>query len=333
MVGNMDIMYTCDNNYVWLMGISTISLFENNKHIKELTVYLIGENISDENKCHLNDIAQKYNRQIFVIDVPKLDIPPSLTSARWPLSAFTRLFSGVILPNNLQRILYLDCDTIIVEDIEPLQNIDFGNNIVVAIKDCISGSYKENIGLNKDNPYFNAGVLLLNLEKIRDIDIKREIEEYMHKYVKLINYADQDILNGMFKGKIGVLDPKYDVMTIDVVHSYEEIMKLRRPTNFYNENELKSAVSNPVIVHYTTNMLIVRPWFKNSDHPLKNVFLEYMSISVWKDKVLSEAVFNSIEAKTIGMIMKLPKVIAYRILGLIHSVLKPKFKKITSRIK
>ena len=46
----MKVMYTCDNNYVWLMGISTISLFENNKGIKDLKVYLLGENISEDNK-------------------------------------------------------------------------------------------------------------------------------------------------------------------------------------------------------------------------------------------------------------------------------------------
>lgn len=46
----MKVMYTCDNNYVWLMGISVISLFENNKHVKELKVYLLGEKISKENK-------------------------------------------------------------------------------------------------------------------------------------------------------------------------------------------------------------------------------------------------------------------------------------------
>ena len=49
----MNVMYTCDDNYVWLMGISTISLFENNKTIEDLQVYLLGDNISQENKDKL----------------------------------------------------------------------------------------------------------------------------------------------------------------------------------------------------------------------------------------------------------------------------------------
>lgn len=121
----MKVMYTCDNNYVWLMGISTISLFENNQGIKELKVYLLGENISEENKNELKTIGEKYGREVEIIDVPKLNIPPSLVSARWPLSAFTRLFSGVILPADVERILYLDCDTIISGNLSELDNVDF----------------------------------------------------------------------------------------------------------------------------------------------------------------------------------------------------------------
>lgn len=327
----MNILYTCDNNYVWLMGISIISLFENNKHIKEMKVYLLGENISCENKAQLDCIAQKYGREVILVDVPRFDIPVSLLSARWPLSAFTRLYAGELLPEDVGKVLYLDCDTIITGDIGPLQSIDFENNIVMGIKDCISGGYKENIGLDRNAPYYNAGVLLLDLVKLRKINVSKEIDNYMHKYIKFINYADQDILNGMFKGRIGTLEPKYDVMTIDVAHSYKEIVKLRRPTNFYSENELKDAVNNPVIIHFTTNMLIVRPWFINSDHPLKNEFEKYMGLSVWSNIEMSEMKFISKESRIISIIDKLPKGISYFLLGLIHSVLKPKYIKMKAR--
>lgn len=321
----MKVMYTCDNNYVWLMGISTISLFENNKEIEDLKVYLLGENISEENKSELKKIGEAYGREVEVIDVPKLNIPPSLVSARWPLSAFTRLFSGVILPADVERILYLDCDTIISGDISELENVEFNGNIAMGVKDCISGTYKQNVGLDSNSPYINAGVILFDMDALRKVNINVEIESYMKKYEKLINYADQDILNGMFKGKIGELNPKYDVMTIDAVHTYEEIQMLRRPTNFYSKEQLEQAVSNPAIIHYTTNMLIVRPWFNNTDHPFATEFRKYMALSVWENKELGLMMFTAKEAKVIEAIMKLPKFIAYKALGLIHAELKPKY--------
>lgn len=321
----MKVMYTCDNNYVWLMGISTISLFENNKHMDDLKVYLLGENISQENKDELKKIGDKYGRDVEVIDVPKLNIPPSLISARWPLSAFTRLFSGQILPADVDKVLYLDCDTIVTGDISELDNVMFDGNIAMGVKDCISGTYKKNVGLDENSPYVNAGVILFDMNALRKMNINEKIETYMKRYVKLINYADQDILNGMFEGCIGELNPKFDVMTIDVVHTYEEINKLRRPTNFYKKEELDSAKLTPAIIHYTTNMRVVRPWFSNTDHPFAGEFKKYMAMSVWKDRELKEMVFGSKESKVIGMVMMLPKKLAYRVLGLIHSELKPRY--------
>lgn len=327
----MNVLYTCDDNYVWIMGISVISLFENNRHIRDLSVILLGECISDYNKSVLENIANKYKRKIHIFDVPGFDIPSALMSTRWPLSAFTRLFSGQLLPDSMKKVLYLDCDTIIRGNIDTLDCLKFDGNILLGVKDCISGKYKENIGLNKKSIYINAGVILFDLVELRKIDVSRAIEIYLNKYLKAINYADQDILNGIFKGKIGELEPVYDVMTINAVYSYEEILQLRRPTNFYSKKELSKAVQNPVIIHYTTNMLVVRPWFLNDNHPLSEEFRKYMDISPWRKKNMELLIFDSREAKIITLINKLPKCMAYRILGLIHSELKPIYIRMKAR--
>lgn len=319
----MNVMYTCDNNYVWIAGVSINSLFENNKHIPELNVYLLGENIFEENIAILNTLAEKYDRAITHIAVPKLDIPKSLISARWPLSAFIRLFCAQLLPDHLERILYLDCDTIITGDIEALNSVSFDDNVVLGIKDCISGLYKKNIGLNSDSPYINGGVLVFDLLSLRKMDIYREIEAYLSKYLAYINYADQDILNGIFKGKVGELHPRYDVMTIDVVHSYKEILMLRHPTNFYSERTLREAVAHPAIIHYTTNMLVVRPWYMNTNHPMACEFKRYLEISPWSNTVLGFMNFSSRESMLISKISKLPKSVAHLILGCIHAEVRP----------
>lgn len=319
----MDVLYTCDNNYVWLMGISAISMFEKNKEIEKLNVYLLGENISEENKKILSEIAEKYNRRITVIDVPQLDIPEALVSARWPLSAFTRLYAGELLPAEIDRVLYLDCDTIIEGDLSELDVWDVEGYTFWGIKDCIGQEYKKNIGIEAEGLYVNAGVLLINLPRLRKISVKDRLAKYMAKYEKLINYADQDVLNGAFKGAIGVLPPKFDVMTIAATHKYSEIQKLRRPTNYYSESEIENAVSNPVLIHYTTNMRVVRPWFSNTNHPFASNFRKYMAMSPWYDKTLTEMHFTSQEAKIVGFVEKFPKSLSINILGWLHSKVKP----------
>ena len=319
----MNVLYTCDNNYIWLMGISVISLFENNKDIHDLTVYLLGEGISEENKKVLHELGEQYERKIKIIDVPYFDIPNSLVSARWPLSAFTRLFSANLLPDEIEKILYLDCDTIINGSISELDKVDVSGKVFLGVKDCIGKKYKENIGLKFNDAYINAGVLLINFKRLRKIDVAEKIDQYLQKFLYLINYADQDILNGTFKNEIGTLNPKYDVMTIEAVYSYNDIKLLRRPVNYYSEIEISEAVKKPIIIHYTTNMRTIRPWFSNSNHPFVEVFRKYLAMSPWKNKKLDDFKFKSRESWLIGLIQILPNKIACSLLGLIHAEIKP----------
>lgn len=320
--GGVNILYTCDDDYAWLMGISVISLFENNKEIEEINVYLLGEKISNRNKNVLHKIAEKYCRDIFIIDVPELDLPKSLVSTRWPLSAFTRLYAGQLLPYELEKVLYLDCDTIINSTIKKLDYVNVDHKTFYGVKDCISKLYKKNIGLNADSNYINAGVLLINLSRLRRVSLSQTLNNYIDKYERLINYADQDVLNGAFSKEIGVLPPMYNVMTIESVYSYSDILKLRKPANYYSRDEIAKAVSGPVIIHYTTNMRTIRPWFINTNHPFATVFLEYMKISPWSNRRSEKMQFLTKEQKIIGVIERLPYV-AKLVLGFFHSTLKP----------
>lgn len=333
MVNSMNILYTCDDNYVWLMGISAISLFENNRNIKEIDVYLLGDSISNENKKMLSEIGEKYQRNIYVIDVPELKIPEELVSSRWPISAFTRLFAAELLPDNINEVLYLDCDTVVTGNLEELTNIDMGELLFYGVRDCVGKQYRRNIGLKSEDNYINAGVLLINTNKLRELDVITQLAMYIKEYKAYINYADQDILNGAFVGKIGVLKPSYDVMTITAAYSYNEIQILRKPTNYYSELEISESLKNPIIIHFTTNMLNVRPWYSNTNHPFAKIFTKYLKMSPWKDKTLKQFEFHNKESKIIKIINVLPKGIANCILGLIHSELKPLYISVKARNK
>ena len=71
----MNVIYASDNGYAWLMGISMLSLFENNKECKEINVYLFGDKISKDNEVKLNSIADNYGRNFSLIDVNDLELP------------------------------------------------------------------------------------------------------------------------------------------------------------------------------------------------------------------------------------------------------------------
>lgn len=302
-----------------------ISLFETNKYVEELNVYLLGDYVSDENKQTLDSIAERYNRKFYAIDVPALDIPDILCSQRWPRSAYTRLFSGQLLPKDIEKALYLDCDTIITGDISCLAYKDISEHAIYGVKDCIGKYYKQNIGLGEKSPYINAGVLLLNLNKLRQMDMSKEIAKFLDMYAKTMIYADQDVLNGVFKGNVGELDPQYNLMTLLYVYTYNEVRMIRHPTNYYDKTTVENAKACPSIVHFTTCMLNIRPWFKNSEHPYAKEFEKYWAMSPWLNKSKEEMHFNSMETKILRIVFLFPNKIALFFLGLMHSVLRPLF--------
>ncbi len=131
------------------------------------------------------------------------------------------------MPQDETQMLYLDCDIVVRGSLKGLVGYDMGGNAICAVKDCVSKGYKKKIGINAEDSYVNAGVLLMDLDKIRDLDIRQMMSDFLKEHANDISYADQDILNGMFKGKFGVLDPVYDVMTLTCVYTYEQIRQIR----------------------------------------------------------------------------------------------------------
>ena len=147
----MNIIYASDDNYAWLMGVSMVSLFENNRNCKEINVYLFGDKISIENEKKLCQAAELYGRNLEIIDVNKLILPEKLYSGRYPKSAFSRLFAFDLLPQEVDRVLYLDCDIIVDGNIEELYSHAMDDKIIWAVKDCVSKAYKQKIGIKGDD--------------------------------------------------------------------------------------------------------------------------------------------------------------------------------------
>lgn len=123
----MNVVYATDENYSYLTGISIVSLFENNRD-ETIEVYVIGDGISEENQGHLQAIAQKYKQKVSIIQQPDLEqmAGVNIQTANWSLSAFARLFLPELLPQDVDRVIWLDCDTIVVDSLGDLWKTELG---------------------------------------------------------------------------------------------------------------------------------------------------------------------------------------------------------------
>ena len=125
------------------------------------------------------------------------------------MEAYSRLFCAFKLPEDMERILYLDADMICTGDIEELYNLDFDDKIWVAAPDNgIQEKDLNRLGLPLDYKYINSGMLLINLKKLRANYTERFIVEKIRENKDILIYPDQDFVNKIFKDEIKVVSTK-----------------------------------------------------------------------------------------------------------------------------
>ena len=180
---NLSVVYSSDNNYAQHVGVSMISLFESNIEFNSIHVYLIENNISFDSKVNLKLICDKYNRIIKFIDFNKfsnklqLNIGDSIS-----VNSYARLFLSSIIDNSVDKIIYLDCDSIVNGSLCELWNKNISEYYVAGVSDTVSDNTKLQVNLDSNSPYINAGMLLINLKKWRDDDIEKNFIEFIDSY-------------------------------------------------------------------------------------------------------------------------------------------------------
>lgn len=329
----MNVVYSSSDSYAPIAGTSICSLLENNQDAAKIEIYLIDNNISTDNKEKLKNMVQRYGRELIFVSHVDLNKKANLEIevGRWNISTFYRLFLCSILPDNVDRAIFLDCDTIVRHSLNELWSMDLEDKIVAAVDDCRSDQYKLELGLSPDNTYTNNGVLLLDLKRWRELNVEKDFLEYIVQNNGDITYVDQGVLNGVLskKGLVKVIHTKYNAMTVFFDFNYKNLLKVRRPEHHLSYQEYKEAVSDPYIVHFTSCFLSgTRPWNEKNNHPFQKEYLFYKSISPWSDmKQLPDN--RKIGKKMMTKICNvLPKPIMIAGISLIHSKIYPMFRNI-----
>ena len=320
----MNIVYASDDNFVSILGISMISLFENNK--EPITVYIFADGIKDKNKELLLNLGKDYEQGVEIIDVNVDDYSSvKLDNLTWSRATFSRLFIGTILkPYNLDRVLYLDCDVVINRSIKELWDMDLKDAAIGMAVDPISKGHKKNVGIDVNCPYYNAGVLLIELPKWLEYDCERKLQDFSIKHRGKTPYVDQGLINGALKEHIAAIPLRYNLITIYCDYDYNEILTIRKPTGyFYSKEEVEEASRNPVIIHFTKSIFTERPWVIGSTHKKLDVWNKYKRLSPWRNETLLPATTKGIRKIYAHISCYLPRKLSVRIQGFLHSIVKP----------
>ena len=292
-LNEIPIFFTVDDKYAPFLAVAMESLVN---HISDENMYIINimtTAMSEENRFKINKY-ERSNVKIVYYDVNDLadSIKDKLyTRDYYSISTYFRLF----IPNMFKqydKILYLDSDIVILDDIANLYNIDLGDNYVGAAQDDVIATeqifrdYAEKvIGHNSYKNYFNAGILLMNLRKLREIDFENKFLHLLDT-VKYYVAQDQDYLNRFCKGNVTMFSTDWD----------------RMPVNQAKVND----IDNLKLVHYN---LAFKPWdFDNI--PYEEYFWKYANKTEYID-IINEIKNNFSEEDKIKGEESHNKLVAY----------------------
>lgn len=273
---HIDVLYSTNHNYLPNTLASILSLVRNSllNQNEYFTVHMIIENLTlrDQNLIeNVKKICPNLTLNVYKLEeynIKNYGIPD------WQQTqvANSRLFFQDILGDavyEIDKLLYLDADTIVVGDLSPIENM---KGLICAVEDVLPDIYAKSLNLSK---YYNSGVLLFDVPNWIKQKTQEQIKEYIQTHsLSELKYPDQDILNIVCNQQISDLPKSYNL------HSFIYALKDHALKQYCNHRKLCfediiDAKNNPKILH-STGFLGVKPWMINRIHPYSDIFNEYL---------------------------------------------------------
>ena len=221
---------------------------------------VLSKNYSLKNKKKEEKLKKKYKNWEISYICPDENLFKNL-KLNIPYITIETYFRYVIadIAPKLDKVLYLDADLAVNGSLKNLWNIPLEGFYAAGVRDlCIEKEgHKAKIGFKEDDLYVNAGVLLLNLKKIREDNMVQKLFENTENLTGKIKYQDQDVINITFKNKIKEIDSIYNFTS--------ENVRAERPKR-----------KDAVVIHYTGQK---KPWMKECRNKLKNVWQKYNKLN------------------------------------------------------
>ncbi len=235
----LNILISVDSNY---LDKAQTLLFSVRQHTREaICVYLLNHSLKEQEVHNFSAYLQNKCRiQLHVVDTTNtiLDDFP-LLGPGFTIETYYRILAQFLLPDSVDRILWLDADMVVLKDIAPLYYQPFDGMMYAVCPDSKANSdwvreCKAKLSLPESHVYFNAGMMLMDLKALRNSLTIAELLQQCNLIRDKLTYNDQDILNYIYSGKVKYLEWKQ--------YNYQLVLLKRIP---------KNDIHDIVILHYT----------------------------------------------------------------------------------
>lgn len=240
-------------------------------------IFILHDDLNENDKSL---IISQFNSEIIeiVFFYVKLDNFNFHTENKVHLSKATyfRLYLHKLLPPEIDRILYLDCDMIVLDNLENLYNIDFHDKPCAVVIDMFNNCEEiyNRLNYQQDSGYFNAGMILINLPIWKKEEISEKALSFIQSHPKKCLAHDQDALNKALSGNFIISSVRYN-MQLDFFRDYSNLI-----VNKIYYQDINHSIKKPAIIHFTGP---TKPWYKNCLHPYKNHWKLFLSKTFWSN--------------------------------------------------
>lgn len=267
-----NIVCTIGGNYAPHFATMCTSIFENNKGAP-FKIHLIVDKLDDRDLEKIKKLFKKYRQKFEICYVDRKQFQGFPLSAHASTSNYYRIILTDLLPIDLEKVVYLDCDLIVDGGITNLWEIDINNKAVIACGRYHAERIKT-LGLS--GLYFNSGVMVVNLTYWRENNVKNRVINFIKKNPDLIEFWDQDAFNAVLQN---------------------EWLPLEQIYNFTSDLHTSPGGIKPRIIHFTG---MHKPWNAHCQHQLKWKYHKYRRMSTF-----NETRFESVLLRLSGLLKRL----------------------------
>ncbi len=281
----LNVLYQFNEKYAPYAGTSITSLFTHHKD-EDVLVYILGEGLSEDSVKRFEALSAQYDQQIRILDTaPVIEKVKAwgIPAYRGAYSANLRLFLPYFLDEDVERILYLDADTIVRGSVKPLYDLDLSGKTIAMILDSLGRAYKrKQLGFSEEKPYYNSGVILFDLKKWRREGWSEKIITHVTNNEWIYTSPDQDLLNVVCADAIMTVPAKFNYQPVHAVFSDRTYFNCYGRAGYYTEEELALSRED-VRIYHSLRFVGEFPWDAASVHPYTKLFDRYLRRSPWSD--------------------------------------------------
>lgn len=278
----INVVFASDDNYAQHIAVVIASIMAKTK--EQICFFVINDNISENKIKKLEKTAEVFNSEINFVSVPEEKFNTVYLSGHVSKAAYFRLALPEILPDDVEKAIYLDVDLLVFDDIKKLWQCNLQQLPLAAVEDYgimasdrLCKQKQQVIGLPIGEKYFNSGVLIINFKEWRKENYSKQILEIIS--TNQFPHHDQDALNKLFMYKWKQLDLRWNIIP-PVFNLFPKVL-----LNSTFRNNAITAKKNPGIIHYAGRY---KPWEFTLHNGFNDKYYEYLKQTAFADALMPQ---------------------------------------------